>query len=133
MKKKLFGSLVVSMSVFLLFSAGIYASETENIENNELNAVPIATFSGPTTVNGGESNSWTVGTTYSYGPHTFYFNPGDGTGQKRLDGIGNGTSRVFSHTYRGTSNVKSYTASARTADQLNISDYVYKSITVRAW
>ncbi|MBM7540286.1 hypothetical protein [Amphibacillus cookii] len=98
-----------------------------------MQSVPTATISGPTTVNAGQSYTWTVGTTSSHGPHTFYFNPGDGTGRQRLDGRGQAVSRAFSYSYRGYNYAQSYTQRYRTADQLNISPERTRTVTVRAF
>lgn len=47
--------------------------------------------------------------------------------------VGGEQNRIFYHSYPGYQYQKSYTASAQTQDQLNISRVVSKSIIVKAW
>ena len=137
MKSKMFVSvLFLLFSMFLLtlnISANEFDTKSEGEESNNITNYPVASLTGPTAVYAGQMYTWRVGTSSSYGPHTFYFNPGDGTGQQRLDGRGYETSREFNHSYRGYEYLQQYTQTARTADQLSISMPVNRTISVRAW
>lgn len=119
----------------LVFAISTSVSANAELETDEkeakINAVPVASISGPTTVNAGDSHTYTVSTSSSAGPHTFYFNPGDGSGTQRFDS--SNASRGFPHAYRGYNYSQSITQQARVADQRNISSWRTRSITVRAF
>lgn len=129
--------MLLGVGVIYLFASSSFAqSFTGMVEESgevNVNSVPIASISGPTTVNAGQQYVWTVSTSSSSGPHTFYWDPGDGTGTQRFDGTGQAASRGFSHSYRGYNYVRSYTQRARTADRINISEWRTRGVTVRAF
>ncbi|MEK4146466.1 hypothetical protein NST02_05170 [Robertmurraya sp. FSL W8-0741] len=139
MKKKLFSSLAAVLGLCLVFSVSVFANQDESDSNNSTEnvvaaAVPTCIFTvpnGPLTA--GQRYDFKVGTTSTNGPHVFYFTPGDGTSRQRYDGRGGEQNRIFYHSYPGYQYQKSYTASAQTQDQLNISRVVSKSIIVKAW
>ncbi|MGG0720146.1 hypothetical protein ABE096_21570 [Robertmurraya massiliosenegalensis] len=136
MKKKLFTSLAVVFSLFLMFTVSTLASEGDSKNSTEYGvaAVPTAIFTIPTNpIIGGSQYPFKVGTTSTSGPHVFYFNPGDGTTRQRYDGRGSEQSRTFYYTYKAYDYSKPYSATAQTADQLNISSLVTKTVIVNAW
>ncbi|MFA9560240.1 hypothetical protein ACERII_23260 [Evansella sp. AB-rgal1] len=125
---------VFCLSVFfsVIFSITVVAEDLdkETLEEVNIQALPTATMSTPDFYNSGRSFRPVVRTSSHFGPHTFFFDAGDGRRIMRGDTILDSTYTFNAISYTALSSSQSFTQRARVADQLNASPWVSKNVTV---
>ncbi|WP_096188065.1 hypothetical protein [Evansella halocellulosilytica] len=128
-----FFSLFIFLFVLFCFAFTVSAENLEDKEQekkeNIQSTTPRATLLSPGTYNSGESFRPTVRTSSSSGPHTFWFQPGDGRSFR------GDTTSATSYQYNPISytvyqDSQIFTQRARVADQYNASSWVSKNVTV---